>query len=290
MLFLALAGMAANAQTGPSNFSFNLEPITVNGLPGLQSFAVGEIDGKYLIVGGRTDGLHRRQPFAAFDVAGKNGSIWLLDPATGQVWSKSLTGLPASVVEQLASTNMQFWQDGATLFCIGGYGYAPSANDHITFPFLTAIDLAGAAQAIQSGNPLSGHIRQSAADERLRVTGGYLGKLGSEFYLAGGQKFMGRYNPMGPTHGPGFVQVYSDEIRRFNITDNGTTVGISNYSAWHDSLNLHRRDYNMVPQVFPDGRRGFTMFSGVFQHVEDLPWLNTVDFDSTGLTVNNQFS
>ena len=32
------------------------------------------------------------------------------------------------------------------------------------------------------------------------------------------------------------------------------------------------------------------MFSGVFQPDVDLPWLNTVDVDSTGYSVNNQFS
>jgi len=65
---------------------------------------------------------------------------------------------------------------------------------------------------------------------------------------------------------------------------------LTDYEAWHDSLNLHRRDYNMVPQVFPDGRYGFTMFSGVFQYDQDLPWLNTVDVDSTGFTLNNTFN
>jgi hypothetical protein len=110
------------------------------------------------------------------------------------------------------------------------------------------------------------------------------------YYLAGGQKFMGRYNPMGPSHGPGFEQEYTDAIRRFNISDNGTDLFISNFSEWTSAQHLHRRDYNAVPQVFPDGRTGFTMFSGVFQPDVDLPWLNTVDVDSTGYSVNNQFS
>jgi hypothetical protein len=46
----------------------------------------------------------------------------------------------------------------------------------------------------------------------------------------------------------------------------------------------------MAPQIFPDGSHGFTMFSGVFQHTVNLPWLNTVDVSSTGYTVNNNFN
>lgn len=46
----------------------------------------------------------------------------------------------------------------------------------------------------------------------------------------------------------------------------------------------------MSPQIFPDGSHGFTMFSGVFQHTANLPWLNTVDVSSTGYTVNNNFN
>lgn len=46
----------------------------------------------------------------------------------------------------------------------------------------------------------------------------------------------------------------------------------------------------MVPQIFPNGERGATMFSGVFQHNENLPWLNSVDITSSGYTVNNNFN
>ncbi len=36
-------------------------------------------------------------------------------------------------------------------------------------------------------------------------------------------------------------------------------------SAVVDELNLHRRDYNLVPQIFQNDEPGFTAFSGVFQ-------------------------
>ncbi len=286
LLSWAVSGLFGQS---PPNFKVILEEISIPNLPGLQAYVIGESGGKWLVIGGRKDGLHRRQPFAAFDVAGMNNSVYVLDPATQTVWSKPLSALPTSVAEQLQSTNMEFRQVGNTLYITGGYGYSNTAADHITHPYLTAVNVPGAIEAIINNQPLAPHFRQ-LQDERVRVTGGYLDYLGEYFYLAGGQNFMGRYNPMGPNHGPGFFQEYTNEIRRFKIADDGVILALTDYEAWKDTQNLHRRDYNMVPQIFPDGGRGFTMFSGVFQYDQDLPWLNTVDVDSTGFSVNNSFS
>ena len=62
------------------NYSVALEPVAIDNLGGLQSFAHGEYDGQWLIVGGRLDGLHRRQPFASFDLADESGTF-VLRPA-----------------------------------------------------------------------------------------------------------------------------------------------------------------------------------------------------------------
>jgi len=109
------------------------------------------------------------------------------------------------------------------------------------------------------------------------------------FYLAGGQYFEGRYNPMGPSNGPGFIQEYTDEVRQFKISDDGASMSVYQYSEFHDQANLHRRDYNMSPQIFPNGDKGFTMFSGVFD-ANDLPFLNSVDVTESNYTVNNNFT
>jgi hypothetical protein len=289
ILFVASISVTG-ISSAQSDFRFYLQEVPLSGFQGVQSFAIGEHAGLWLVAGGRTDGLHRRQPFASFDAAGGNNKLQVVNPETGQVWSVSTAALPASVAEQLAATNMQFIQRDTILYLIGGYGYSALEGDHITFPFIIAIDLPGAIQAVQNGILPASYIRQSAPDERIRVTGGVLTELYGKLYLAGGQKFMGRYNPMGPAHGPGFEQVYTDAVRRFNIVDSGTALSISGFSEWVSAQHLHRRDYNAVPQIFPDGREGFTMFTGVFQPDIDLPWLNTVDVDSTGYSPNNEFS
>ncbi|MCC7502872.1 MAG: T9SS type A sorting domain-containing protein [Flavobacteriales bacterium] len=261
-----------------------LQEITLPGMPGLQSFAWGQHQGQWFLVGGRTDGLHRRQPPFAFLAADNNTNVYVVDPATQQVWSASLNTLPTNLKEQLQSTNMEFEQRDSTLYCAGGYGYSSTAADHITYPYLTAIDLPGAMDAIRTGQSIVPYFRQ-LNDARMEVTGGQMRLLHDRFHLVGGQRFIGRYNPMGPDFGPGFIQEYTNAIRRFDINDNGVDLVIADYAEEVDTVNLHRRDYNMLPQIKPDGSEGLTVFSGVFQYGQDLPWLNTVDISDSGYTV-----
>lgn len=253
-------------------------------MPALQSFAWGTHDGRWFLIGGRTDGLHRRQPPFAFLSSGNNLSAYVVDPLTHEVWSATLDALPQSLLEQLQSTNMEFDQRGGTLYCIGGYGYSVTASDHITYPNLAAIDLAGVMDAIQTGGPISPWFRQ-ITDDRMEVTGGQLRLINDRFHLVGGQRFIGRYNPQGPDFGPGFIQEYTNAVRRFDIADDGVELSIEDYWEHVDTVNLHRRDYNMLPQIFSDGSEGLTVFSGVFQYAEDVPWLNTVDIRDTSITV-----
>lgn len=272
-----------------STFNIYLEPLTVPGLGGLQAYAYGQDNGKWLIIGGRLDGLHRRQPFAAFDLAGHNNQLLVIDPNSQQKWASPLTSLPVALQEQLSSTNMEFHQHGNMLYIIGGYGYSATAGDHTTYPNLTAVKVSEVIDAIIQGTPFNGHFRQ-ITDTMFAVTGGYLNKINDTYYLTGGQKFIGRYNPMGPTHGPGFFQEYTNAIRKFNIQDDGTNLSITHLPGFTDAANLHRRDYNVVHQIMPDGSEGLTAFSGVFQTNADLPFLNCVNIDSQNYQVNNSFS
>jgi hypothetical protein len=275
------------AQNQP--FQITLEPITIPELGGVQSFAFGQHEGKWLIIGGRLDGLHRRQPFASFDIAGHNNQLLVIDPIAGKKWTSPLTNLPQALQERLSATNMEFYQQGEILYLVGGYGYSKTAGDHITFPYLTAIDVKQTIDAVVKGQSAEAFIRQ-IKDEAFAVTGGSLKKMYDVFYLTGGQKFIGRYNPHGPDHGPGFVQEYTDAIRRFRLTDHGSSLSVLHLKELKDSAQLHRRDFNVVPQVMPNGQQGLTAFSGVFRRDADLPYLNCVNIDSSGFAVNNNFT
>ena len=278
-----LLNLSVFAQTPP--FNIHIEPMNIAGVGGLQSYAFGQHNGKWLIVGGRLDGLHRRQPFAAFDVVGNNNQLIVIDPITQQKWSASITSLSIALQEQLSSTNMEFHQEGNYLYVIGGYGYNAASASRKTFDNLTAIDVPAVINAVIGGTPFSNYFRQ-ISDPQFAVTGGHLKKINTTFYLIGGNKFDGNYNPMG---NPSYTQVYTDAIRKFTLSDDGTTIIITHLPTIIDANNLHRRDYNAVSQVLPDGAEGITVFSGVFQPTIDLPFLNSVTIDSAAYSVNNSF-
>lgn len=268
-----------------ANFTVLLEPFTISGIPGVQSYAYGQFEDKWLIVGGRIDGLHQRQPFSSFDLLGENKNLLVIAPQTGQFWEAPLLSLPISIQEQLSSTNMEYFQQDSILYCIGGYGYSNISADHITYNSLTAINVPFVISAIINGTEFSSGFRQ-ITDPQFAVTGGSLDKVNNTWYLFGGQKFDGSYNPM---NHPTFIQEYTNEIRRFNLSDNGTDIIITHLSDFTDAENLHRRDLNVVPQIMPNGEEGITAFSGVFQQDIDLPFLNCINIDSTGYTVNDTF-
>jgi hypothetical protein len=280
---LILFSISVFAQTPP--FNIFIEPMNITGLGGLQAFAFGQDNGKWLIVGGRLDGLHRRQPFAAFDIAGNNNQIIVIDPITQQKWTAPITSLSVGLQEQLSSTNMQFHQEGNYLYLVGGYGYNAASAARKTFDNLTAIDVPSLINAVIEETDFTSYFRQMS-DAQFAVTGGHLKKINATFYLIGGNKFDGNYNPMG---NPTYTQVYTDAIRKFNLSDNGTTIEITHLPTITDAANLHRRDYNAVPQILPNGAEGITAFSGVFQPTVDLPFLNCVNIDSATYTVNNNF-
>ena len=288
-LVLILSLTICNQVIAQNAINISLSAINIENLDGRQSFAVGQANGKWLIIGGRTDGLHRRQPFASFDTNGQPNELLVIDPVSKQKWTANLSILPIAIQEALKATNIDFIQNNNQLYLIGGYGYSNTLGDHTTFNTLTAIAVSETIAAIVSNNNYSNYIRQTS-NSIFQNTGGQLEKINDSYYLIGGQDFQGRYNPMGPTHGPGFTQTYSNQIRKFNILDNGTLLGVNNISIITDSVNLHRRDYNALPQILPNLSQGITAYSGVFQQNVDLPYLNAVTIDSLSYIVNNNFN
>ncbi|HRE36827.1 MAG TPA: hypothetical protein PK977_10230 [Chitinophagaceae bacterium] len=280
IIITLLLSLNVSSQT---NFPYkiSLEPIIPEGFSGLQSYAWAKSGNKILLVGGRTDGLHRRQPFASFNKKYNNTDLIVLDVKTEKVWKKSVTGLPSLLAEQLQSTNMEFYQQQNDLIVVGGYGYSETKREHITHPAVLKIKVKEIIDGIINNKDITSFIAQ-LTDERMAVTGGHLNKLDNLFYLVGGQRFDGRYNPHGPDHGPGFSQQYTNQIRKFSITEKDRRLSIENYTAVTDSALLHRRDYNLLNQYDENGREMLTIYSGVFQYEKDLPYTTLID-----ITANN---
>ncbi len=267
-----------SAQTDKFRYSVSLNPLTIPGLPGLHSFVSAQYKGKWLIIGGRRDGSHARQPFRSFPGDENNTDIYVIDVSDKMYKSSSINVLPVSLKEQLQSGNMNYYQDGSILYITGGYAYSESEEDHITFPYLTSVSVPDLIEAVLNGTPINSHFRQ-IKDTVFAVTGGQMGKIDKYFYIIGGQRFDGRYNPMGH---PTYKQTYVDGYIKFKIFNSGSGLSYSNPEFITDQVNLHRRDYNLLPQIFPDGSSGYTVSSGVFRRNVNLPFLYPVNISESG--------
>ena len=288
VLFVAMSLMSFQVIAQLTQFPFELKlvPTTLLDLPGLHSFASAEQDGKWIIIGGRKDGIHARQPFNAFPASNNNDLIYVLDKANNQYWYASVNVLPNGLKEQLQSTNMNEVQVGDKLYISGGYGFSPTANDHITFPYLTEVNVSGLINSIVNGSDISPNFIQ-ISDNRFALTGGNLGVIDSSFYLIGGHRFDGRYNPMG---GPTFTQTYASSIRKFDVHQINGTLEVTNYSELIDQVHLHRRDYNLLPMIYPNNEFGYLISAGVFQINADLPFLYPVEIHANNYLPRTDFN
>jgi Secretion system C-terminal sorting domain len=284
LLYLFLFSSPLLSQTEP--YTIEVERINLPGTPSIHSFAFAESNGKWLFIGGRTNGLHGFNAGDAFPKQYANKNIFVVDPNTSQTWSRNIfTDIPFTTADPLRSNNMEYFQDGNSLYLLGGYGYDSLSDGLVTFPTLTVIDVDEVIQAIISGTTISNHVRQ-VTDSRVQVCGGEFQKLDDYFYLVGGHKFTGYYNQFSEND-----QVYTDQIRKFKILDSGGNVSLTNYTAFTDTSEYHRRDMNVVPAIKPDGIIPYMiLYGGVFRHGSDLPFLNPVYIESNSITVDTSFA
>jgi hypothetical protein len=195
-----------------------------------------------------------------------------MNPETGDLHEYPLESLNILNKDALKATNPQYVQDGDILYICGGYGKDVAQNQMLTFPILTAVNLPLLVNTIlENNNPTAAFVQKEV--NNLRVCGGEMDKIGDWFYLVGGHNFAGLYNQNGP---PQFTQQYTNEIRKFKINHNGSSLSVSEYSAYGDQDNLHRRDFTMAPLIRPDGGEALGLYGGVFRVGVELPFYNPV--------------
>lgn len=283
---MALFVLVWSGSSGQQPFAVNIQPAGIYGPP-IHSGAFAVWDGKWIFIGGRIDGLHIMQAMQAFPAYGKNDSIYVVDPVLNTYTTLDATALLPDVYQAVTSSNMEFYQDGRFLYMIGGYGKMSSQNTWITFPSLVSVDLECLVHAANISAPATNCFRQ-LVDTNMAVAGGMFEKIDSTYYLVGGHRFDGMYSQV--SMGGMFTQEYTNEIRRFTIDDDGVNLSIANYSALRDTDVFHRRDLNLVPQIYPNGEYGFTAFGGVFQKNADLPYLTPIDIAASGVHHQSGFN
>ncbi len=258
-------------------------------VPTLHSYAVGEYGGKFLLISGRTNGLHGFDDFdpeSGFPPQYQNRDVWVIDFATRQTWHRSLddpaSGLTEAQIQSLSTTNNQFYRARNKLYITGGYGRngqdpefgGPTFG---TFDTLSSIDLPGLMDWVANGTgTAANHIRQ-IHNPLFQVTGGAMYAIDGRTHLVFGQNFNGTY----------FQQAngeYTRQVRSFDIVD-GATLSIENTTMSAQNENFRRRDLNVFPVLRPDGagglEMGLTALSGVFTPAGDA-WSVPVEIDADG--------
>lgn len=269
---LLLCSLRSQAQSPTSPpFLMELQEVTFPEWPALHSFAFAQWDGYWIMVAGRSNGLHGFFPFTGFPENSANKYIWVLDPESGEKWSYDVTQLPVHLSDALLVTNPQFVQLEHKLYVIGGYGKETTSGDFITFSKMTALDLPVLVNAVQTGGNVQSALRQTT-DDRLKICGGEMHPLEEDLYLVGGHNFEGLYSQTGA---PVFTQTYTNKILRFRIQDDSAQLGITNYTAFQDP-EYHRRDLNLAPLMLPEMTPALGVYGGVFRPDADVPYFNPI--------------
>ncbi len=236
---------------------------------GLQSFVSAIYQGKWLLLAGRTNGLHGfSNTNDNFPPRLQNTSVYVVDPSNGSVSVRSLksdsAGLNQFQIDTLSATASQYYQVGSTLYVVGGYGVDTPSGQFSTKSTLTAIDIPAMISWVENDNShksAANCIRQTS-HPLLQVTGGYLTQENPHqpFLLIFGQNFTGFYN--GASNG-----VYTEQVRAFQIIDNGRTLYIKPAPQYIPNPNYRRRDLSVIP-IMQKGSRSYdsayVALSGVF--------------------------
>lgn len=300
-LFVSFSlGMSLSSVHATNNQTDELSPVLPEtGLPfriviekahfqlpvGLHSGVVGTYKGLWVFIAGRLNGMHGfgNDPFPE---KAQNTSIYVVNPNTGSVFSRSLTdpgsGLNQRQIDTLSVTSPQGYQDANTLYISGGYGFNTSTSSFETKPVLTAIYLPGIVQWVTEPRNLSHSVIKNIRqiyNPIFQITGGKMAKMGNVTQLIFGQNFTGVYQDS--SNG-----VYSEQVRQFQLKEiNGTfSVSILPSKPSIPNPNFRRRDLNIVPVLLNNNNHlqdAFVAYSGVFTPSTGI-WTVPVMIKETG--------
>ncbi len=256
-------------------------------LPTLHSAARATYNGQWVLVAGRTNGMHSISSLDftglfSFPPSSQNREVWVVDPVTKQAWHRSLedpsAGLTQAQVDTLTPSNAQSHQDGERLYLLGGYTYDRTETQFRTLNTLSAFDLPELVDWVKGGSGTAAeHIRQTS-DPALQVTGGALSEIDGRAHLVFGQNFDRAYSPYASG-------VYTKQVRSFDIVDDGSSLSIANLTTSAQNDAFRRRDLNVLPTISQGSggklEEGLVALSGVFTPT-DGAWTVPVEIDAQG--------
>jgi hypothetical protein len=250
---------------------------------GFHSGVIGTFRGLWILIAGRTNGLHGFDPAGNFPPDKQNTTIYVVNPATGSVIGRALSdassGLTQQQIDTLSVTSPQAYQDGTTLYMTGGYGFNAGDASYSTKPVLTAFNLPGVVNWVmgKANTTLASNIQQ-LYNPIFQITGGRMYKVGDVTQLVFGQNFIGPYTTSGNGE-------YSKQIRRFQIvTSKQLSVNILPSLPQIPDPSYRRRDFNLLPTLLNKNnllKEGLVAYSGVFTLTGGV-WTVPVVIDENG--------
>ncbi len=292
-----------NTCYGQNQTSYVTEPLSESSLPfklqidlapfslpvGLQAFVSGQYLDEYVLLAGRTYGLHGFSE-DTFPVKAQNTTVFVLNLKTQTIISRSLSDpssqLTQEQIDQLSVTNALFYQPNHsnTLYVVGGYGINSITKKRETKSTLTAIDLPSLINWVKQKPKAKSAalcLRQ-ISHPLLQITGGVMcqANLHQPMLLVFGQNFDGNYVDTASNG------TYTYQIRPFQIVDTGKNLSIHPSPQFALDPIYRRRDLNVVP-VIKKLRNSlhpyFVAFGGVFTPGNNFgAWTVPIEIDVDG--------
>jgi hypothetical protein len=262
-------------------FSIQIEPAGFSLPSGLQSYVLGTHGGKWLLLAGRSNGLHGfNSGNNNFPADTQNTTVFVVDPKLQTVATRSITnsgsGLTTNQIDLLSVTGAQSYQSGKTLYLSGGYGIDSATSNFTTKAALTAIDVPGLIHWVISstnGETAAQYIRQTF-DSMFQITGGVMVKASPHHaLLVFGQDFEASSITSDGT--------YSMQVRRFRIVDDEKHLSFVAQTTEPPDPNYRRANLNVVP-IIEHGRPSFVAFSGAFTLTDGI-WTVPVEISRKGI-------
>lgn len=236
---------------------------------GLHSCAAGRVGNEWVLISGRTYGLHGFSK-DNFPLVSQNTSVFVLNLETGATVSRSLleegSGLSQAQIDRIAVTSCLFFQpDGShTLYIVGGYGYNTKKNIYETKPSLLAVDLPNLIKWVKRRphHKSAAKCMRWSSHPLLQVTGGALVQASPHepFLITLGQNFNGQY--FHSSNG-----IYTKQVRPFHIIDDGMKLSIKPCPQAFPKPTYRRRDLNVAPIIKQEKgvlEKKFVALGGVF--------------------------
>lgn len=254
---------------------------------GVQSVVSAIYQGKWLFFSGRTNGLHGFLNGSPdnFPPRLQNTNVYVVDPNKQRVSVRSLAsesaGLSQSQIDSLSVTAAEYYQVKNTLYMVGGYGVDTATGLFSTKSILTAIDIPALIDWVEndSSKKSAAQCIRQTSHPLLQVTGGYLTQENphAPFLLILGQNFDGYYSSS-------ISGIYTEQVRPFQIIDNGNTLYVQPMPQYVPNPNYRRRDLNVVPIIQKGANSydfSYVALSGVFTEAGGV-WTVPILINSDG--------